>query len=341
VINALSWYGSVRIPFGTNQYDTVPVEIKRGTITMDQSWSPYVQVDVDCALTNVEAAKSIDPTEKEFRLALVGSQSGNATGESISRIFVTGIESRTISHEAASFNLRSNSKEADLLHETHWGDGYITPGPFTKMWDLVNYVLGRSGMHLTNISGPAQLVGVNEAFREWHPGVSAWDYISNQVREANLFLWCDELGEWWLRDARTPTNIGVVVAQGRNLIDGDDEVTVEGNYYSAVSIEYRWEENGVQKVMYGHAMGTPEGAPARFFTKTVNAKFPGHGQARAILNELIRNRNQQTLRAITDLRATPGQVITLNTPTYSGLATVTAVTFGIETDEMLITVRYA
>jgi hypothetical protein len=340
MIRALSWYGTVRRPFGTNSYDTLPIQITRGTVTIDQTWSPYVQVSVDCALTDIEMAASIDPVDREFKLALVGSQSGDETGESITRLFVTGIESRTISHEDATFTVKSNSLEAALQLETHWGAGYITPGPFTKMWDLVNYVLGRSGMHLTNISGPAQLVGVNEAYREWHPGVSAWDYLMPQVREAGLFLWADELNEWWLRDSRTPTNIGVVVAEGRNLKGGSDEITVSGNYYSAVSIEYRWEEDGRQKIAYGHAM-PPAGVAARFFTTTRNARFPGHGEARNILNELIKNRNQQTLRAITDLRVTPGQVINLVTPTYGGTATVTAVTFGIETDEMLVTVRYA
>jgi len=341
MIRALSWYGTVRVPFGDDQYDTLPIEITRGTITLDQAWSPYVQTSVDCALNNLDVAKAIDPTERKFELALVGSQTGTEDGEDITRVFTTGVESRSISHESAVFTLESNSKEADLLHETHWGDGYITPGPFDKMSQLVNYVLGRSGMTLTNVSGPAQLIGTNAAFREWYPGVSAWDYINNQVRDAGLFLWADENGRWSLRDARVPTDPGVVIAQGKNLKGGDDESTVEGDYYNAVSIEYRWEEDGRSKVMWGHAIGVPTNAPARFYTKTVNAKFPGHGQARAILNELLRNRNTQQLRAITDLRVSPGNVITIDTPTYSGPATVTAVTFIVEADEMLVNVRYA
>jgi hypothetical protein len=355
VIEKIEWSISARSGQADGSYVTIPIPATRCTLTLDEAWSPYVQIDLEGALeedpnnTIVNdswvTSFALDPTIRTHYLDIVASQTGTAAGETMSRPFTTRIAERSIDPAAQRFTMKTNSGELRLHHDIHIGTGPITPGPFSKMWEMVNYVLGRSGQHLTNISGPAQLVGTNSELRPWQPGVDAWTYINTQVRSANLKLWCDEYGAWWLRDARPVEDLGVVLSDNTNLVGGDFVATLEGDYYTGVSLEYRWTDSaGNQRVGYGVAENTPAGAPARFFTATINAPFPGHAQAAVVLAEKVRERYAHTLRAVIDLRVTPGQRIRVargydaDTGGYY-TAYVQAVTFDFEADEMTVRVR--
>jgi hypothetical protein len=345
-----------RKPDGSDVTFSLPV--KRGQLTLDESWSPYVQAELEGALEVISDPNGVansfwpvdfylDPTVRTHYVDIVASQTGTAPGETMSRPFTTQIGERSIDPAAHTFNLKTNSAETILLRDFHIGTGPITPGPFQFMYQLVNYVLGRSGQHLTNISGPAQLIGTNSELRPWAPGVSAWDYIMTQVRESNLKLWCDEYSQWWLRDARPLEDVGVFLSDDTNIVGGDFTATLEGGYYTGVQLEYRWTDSaGNQRVGYGVAENTPAGSPARFYTQTINAPYPGNNQAIVVLREKIRERYTHTLRAVIDLRVTPGQRIKVGR-SYGGEPVngwayeyVQAVTFDFETDEMTVRLRY-
>lgn len=357
MIERIQWSFSARGRTFDGNDITISLPIVRGTLTLDESWSPYVQVDLEGALEVISSGNVtfndfwpvdfyLDPTIRTHYVDIVASQTGTAPGETMSRPFTTQIGERVIDPAAKVFTLKTNSSETVLLRDFHIGTGPITPGPFDRMWQLVNYVLGRSGAHLTNISGPAQLVGTNSELRPWAPGVSAWDYIMNQVREANLKLWCDEYGAWWLRDARPVEDLGVLLSDDTNMVGGDHIATLEGTYYTGVQLEYRWTDDaGNQRVAYGVAEQTAPGSPARFYTKTINSPYPGNNQAIVVLREKMKERYTYVLRSIIDLRVTPGQRIQVGRG-YGGApvngffyAYVQAVTFDFETDEMTVRVR--
>lgn len=163
----------------------------------------------------------------------------------------------------------------------------------------------------------------------WKAGVSAWDWISEIVRAVGLQLWCDETRNWHLLaldyplPASSPTSAALTVAEGINMIEGDDRISrrSDSEWGTGVVVHSQWiDSEGATQESWGYA-----GTSNRVIT--VESTIPNDQSASSILAKITAQGRTYSADLISDYSATPGQPLTITVPNESAstqrLGTVT------------------
>jgi hypothetical protein len=150
------------------------------------------------------------------------------------------------------------------------------------------------------------------------PGVKAWDFLSPLVEAAGLRLFCDEQRRWWLVDPTVYTVEGSLrISEGFNATAASDTIDLSAadrgvpGYAETVVVKYTWTDaDGVQQVAYD-AAGEEHGIGRLV---ELDRPYPGPGYAAAQLRKSEGKGRTLDLEALTDLTATPGQVLVATIP---------------------------
>lgn len=147
----------------------------------------------------------------------------------------------------------------------------------------------------------------------WQPGTSAWDYVAPLLQSASLRLWCDEGRRWWLTEAQPVAPGNLVLTPTGTITDLTDAMTLSGDeWVDAVVVTYRWKDGaGVDQEAFDVAGANP---PRNVLQVEHTTAYPGPGAAAGILSRAQGRGRVLDTTAVSDYQATPGQATRITPP---------------------------
>ena len=345
--------------------------ITAGTVTLDETWSPYAQADVTIDLPDAATLAQLDPRRGGRALLTLAARYGAPApvsdltalwgGQPLSAITAAwgGLTLRTITaqlsepyndggHRDSSIRTldlgvverridrRAGTVRLALASDEALAQDYrpTTPTlpPTTSVRTCVALALARIGATLE--PGAADATVAADAVL-WEVGTSAWDYAHSLVDAAGLRLACDERRRWTLAQPLDPaTSPGVYVVRGESAHELEEDLSREA-WASCVIVTYSWELDGVRQVQHDIAGG---GSPVLHLE--VSRPFPRAGAAAAILDRVRARGSIVTARQIGTYDVTPGWVMqSLATDTAHQAGLVSVVRWDLATDEVEVASR--
>lgn len=190
---------------------------------------------------------------------------------------------------------------------------------YTSLRAIINQILAETIGVFTQLQpGPADYTyspayGVN-----WRPEQTAWDYLNALVTAANLVLYCDEKGDWYLDYAGS--------VSGDLYLKDDDNITtltsrIDRNseqFFDYAIVEYRY--NGMPSYKSFGVSGFPISKDRYFLIE--NVQDPGGNPAQAMVWRAATRGETYEVEAISNYDARPRQEMTID---VTGEATKTAI----------------
>lgn len=351
------------------------VSLTQGDVTLDESWSPYVQASVTIPLPPPEVLAALDPrTGARCRLTLTrrfGSSRPIADlSADWSGLTLAGVSSHYAGQSLAAISTRygtpynafglrpSTTRRLNLgvrTRPTDYGAGRVQITLASDEALLQDMALVANDprspanataraavqMVLSSIGATLSADGGDGVLESdsvaWTPGQSAWDYVTPLVQAAGLRLWCDERRVWHLAEPLSPTE-GVLSLAETSMAELEDDLTRDGDWYDAVHITYRWRDSSdIERIRYD--LATVPGY-SRVLALEYARPWPGYGAAAAMLRRTTGRGRVQAVTTVSDYSATPGQVLVVTypgNPIRTGL--VSRLTWDLGTDEMQVQSR--
>lgn len=128
--------------------------VSGGKVTLDESWSPYVQAEVEVPLSDLELLERIDPRDNQRVALSVGDPVGGTD-----RVFDLALRGRTVDHKSGKVTLALASDEA-LLFDKRRLAGTVDSTPRThenSLRALCSWALGKIGATLAPGTADAAL----------------------------------------------------------------------------------------------------------------------------------------------------------------------------------------
>lgn len=345
---------TVTLPGGTNY----PLEVIDARITLDEGWSPYVQVDLTCALPPSAIVEQLDPRQglrawvsaqqdfgrgvlaRDVTAALDADHASDVTarfGGKLARDFTLAFHT-----PYNAFGLRSPSLfDADLSVRTRKLDpraGTMTLELSSDESLLQDYALVSNepqapigGSVRDAVSFVLSKIGAVLADDDadadvedaesltMQPGTTGWDYVEPLVQKGNLRLYCTERRVWRLVPAVSSIDGLLTLSADNNVTDATDTVSLDGEWFDAVVIVYAWrDETGATHVAYDTA---GPARPRKVRTIEHATSYPGPGAASAVLARKEAQGRVQTVSAVADYDTRPGKAVSItlpDTPTQTG-----------------------
>lgn len=173
-----------------------PLLVKTAALTLDSSWSPYVQGTIVCVQPSSAVVAQLDPrTGLVVKFTLRQVVDGVTTDQAWQLL----VRARSVDWLTGELTLTVSSFDALW---TEYADGATLNGVGSAAtldtilnWSLVNsYYPGRTYMTLTT----AQNISFSTADQVWSAGQTAWDYSQSLIDAAGAWARIDEAGNQWL-----------------------------------------------------------------------------------------------------------------------------------------------
>ena len=167
---------------------------------------------------------------------------------------------------------------------------------------------------------------------------SAWDQINDLVQAAELVLYCDVDGKWYLTES-------AAVSGDLELTDQDNITRLTSSisrnsetFFNWVTVEYRNE--GVATVYDIDAINFFMDGYKGINLVRENIPFPGYGAATSILNRGKTRGETYTVEAISNYNARPRQNMTINlTGEPDKTAIIQSISFSLPSARMSVDIR--
>lgn len=167
---------------------------------------------------------------------------------------------------------------------------------------------------------------------------SAWDQINDLVQAAELVLYCDVDGKWYLTES-------AAVSGDLELTDQDNITRLTSSisrnsetFFNWVTVEYRNE--GVATVYDIDAINFFMTGYKGINLVRENIPFPGYGAATSILNRGKTRGETYTVEAISNYNARPRQNMTINlTGEPDKTAIIQSISFSLPSARMSVDIR--
>lgn len=234
--------------------------------------------------------------------------------------------------------LELTSNEAILLDSI----GYPTDlfFSFTSLRDIINYVLADTIDVFTQLQpGTADATYSPAYVFKWLPNQTAWDVLNALVTAANLVLYCDEKGDWYLEQALAVT--------GELYLKDDDNITtlsstIDRNsqtFFDYAVVEYRNEGSLPVYKNFG-VSGFPISKDAYFLVENVTPPPAPDNAAQAMVWRAVTRGEIYEVEAIANYDARPRQTMTIDvTGEPNKTAIIQSITWSLPSARMSVDIR--
>lgn len=352
------------------------IPVKDASITIDETWSPYVQASFTAPLEPA-LLSSLDPRNKarvkfyvnqyygeSEKLSVLSATFGGGkvlnvtaawTGDQladVSEAYFTPYNQSGVNYNyrrgfdltlrSRNIDIKSNemrfevSSDEALLQDFALVDDIPYTPTFFNVRSIVSYVLNQIG----DVLQPGVIDGTVTADSAiWEPGQTAWDYLSPLLSATGLRLYNDEKRRWYLIDD-TYTVPGTVTLEATGTItEATDTISRDANeWYDAVVITYTF-VNDLGETIKAYDSAFIEGY-SKVLHLEYDTAYPGPGAAQRILDRVTTRGRVNSVEAVSDYRVTPAQAYTLELtgfPIQDGF--ISAVQWNYPEDQMKITTR--
>lgn len=181
---------------------------------------------------------------------------------------------------------------------------------FTSLRDIINYLLSQTIGALTQLQPGAADYTYSPAYGvNWRPEQTAWDYLNALVTAANLVLYCDEHGDWYLEYAGATA--------GDLYLKDDDNITTlssridrnSSQFFDYAIVEYR--NSGSLPVYYSFGTSGFDISKDAYFL-IENQTAPGGNPAQAMVWRAATRGEIYEVEAISNYDARPRQNMTID-----------------------------
>jgi hypothetical protein len=250
-----------------------------------------------------------------------------------SRLMLRSIETDYVTGEST---LELTSNEAILLDSIGYPSDIIFT--YTSLRDIINYVLQTSIGYFTQLEpGTADYTYSTPYAFNWKPQQTGWSILDALVKQANLVLYCDEAGKWYLQTAAE--------IAGDLYLKDDDNITMltskidrnSTNFFDYAVVEYMQPSGIAAYDSYGIS-GFDISKDAYF--KIEDVTKPGNGAAQALVIRAQTRGIIYSVEAISNYDARPRQTMTIDvTGEPTKTATIQSVTWSLPSDRMSVDIR--
>lgn len=321
-------------------------------ITMDESWSPFVQAQITCAMPAEALRELVDP-RNDVRLTLRVRQAFNEPG-SLADLSTLWAGKRLADADGVAggptlaaisawkvaawntFGVRPTTSRAFNLSARsrvyRHKDGTVT---ITATSDeallqdhalLGNTIIRPAAATVRELTsyvlariGAVLLDGDADApllatAAYWSPGTSAWDFLEPILQQAGLRLWCDGRRSWRLAEKISTVKGSTVLSYLNTVTDGEDTIDRDaGEWFDAVQITYSWTDAwGMQQTAYDWA-STP-GYSKVLSLEYTDTPYPGSGAAQLVLDRALGRGRVLTITAVSDYSVEPSSPVSMTLP---------------------------
>lgn len=209
---------------------------------------------------------------------------------------------------------------------------------FTSLRAIINYVLSTTIGALTQLQPGAADYTYSPAYTfAWLPNQTAWDILDALVKAANLVLYCDEKGDWYLDYAYSTT--------GDLYLKDDDNITTlssridrnSSSFFDYAVVEYVQPNDVVSYDTFGTS-GFDISKDAYFKVEGIND--PGGNAAQAMVWRAVTRGEIYSVEAISNYDARPRQEMTIDvTGEAVKTAIVQSITWSLPSARMSVDIR--
>ena len=358
----------------TAYLDSADLEAKTASITLDNSWSPYIQGTITIPIPDSTTLDALDPRNQP-RVQLFLTQD---FGDSLEVSYFTGLFSGlTVAAMTAAYTglflsamtarfflpwngalvIPSTRRDLNLSvrgRSIDHRDGEVTLTLSSDEGFLQDYALVSETIYrpeftqvktavtyaLSKIGAQLQTTtldgSINPDAAAWLPGHSAWDYLVPLLTATELRLYCDENRFWYLVPDNATVEGTLVLSDQSTIILGTDDITRDGDWFDAVVVQYNYLDTvtGLTSIVYDAA---DNGNPTKVNTIVYETFYPGPGAAARILARATGRGRQQSVTAVNDYTVTPGQEARIKLPgTLETVGSVRSVVWTLPGDTMSI-----
>ena len=319
------------------------------TLTIDESWQPYVQARMTCA-----APVSADPIASD-RLTLTLTER-DETGTILTSVTAVNLSIRVTDadEETGTVNVNATSAESDIQDRAYlYSPATIGPSVWDGIREGLEDILTMADVDpadvdltaLPYLTSPDLATGA-----VFKPGDPWWPTLSDIPQRIGWHLWCGLDGIWRVSEADpTPTAPVATVAVGVDIEELRTTRTRNGTgpgaWGDAVACVYEWTDGtGAHRIIGTAAATATAGHPTKVIR--VNSAVPvtqGQADARAasLLSRVYARGTEYlvTIPARYDLR--PRTFINLVTTSGTVLVYVAAVAWSLPAATATLTLREA
>lgn len=208
---------------------------------------------------------------------------------------------------------------------------------YTSLRGIINSVLAETIGALTQLQPGAADYTYSPAYGFiWRPNQTAWDVLNALVTAANLVLYCDEKGDWYL-------NYAGATAGDLYLKDDDNITTLSSRidrnanqFFDYALVEYRY--NGMPSYKSFGVSGFPISKDRYFLIE--NVPDPGGNPAQAMVWRAATRGEIYEVEAISNYDARPRQEMTIDvTGEAVKTAIVQSITWQLPSARMSVDIR--
>jgi hypothetical protein len=353
---------------------TTELDVKSASVTLDRTWSPYVAATLTMPKPNEATLNALDPRIKprvsvflsqDFgnsqKVSLLTSQFAGLTVAALTSAFHNqflsqrtsvyfeswnasqiipsttrdldlGVRTTTVDHNTGEVTLELTSDEGYLQDYALVDTANFTPG-YTSVKTAVSDALSRIGavLQTTALDGT-----VEASATSWEPGQTAWDYITPLLTATSLRLYCDERRFWYLVGDNDTVPGTLVLTDASTIVQATDGISRDARWYDAVVITYTFRDTttGTTTVNIDAASN---GTPTKVLALDYSTYYPGPGAAARVLARATGLGRVQSVQAVNDYSATPGQESRLTLPgTLENVGTVQSIVWNLPGDIMAV-----
>jgi hypothetical protein len=332
--------------------EELPVVLRDVQVTMDESWSPFVQFQAEgVAPEDAALLARIDPRAKAMVDVRAGYVYEDGTAD-IQRLALVQLQSRRAILPSNSMPLVGHGAEL-RAHESKWIKATTTKtftGVMEALQFLVNYAQGNKTA--------AWIASVDPGYRPdlvsavvLEQGADVWSVMNEIALSAELRLWADENGVWNL--APKVTLAGVTAAflvQGPNTtVKEVEDVLSRDGWYTAAVLKYTWRDaGGVDQVVYGtYAPAAPSGLDQGAGCCTYSAERTGpisqyqaNLNAKSVVSNLSTRGDSYVVKSVAMYWLRPGMTVQVDLANgTSARHIIRRIAFQVSTGTMTLTTR--
>lgn len=180
---------------------------------------------------------------------------------------------------------------------------------YTSLRDVINYILSTTIGAFTQLQPGAADYTYSPAYGlYWPPNQTAWDLLNALVTAANLVLYCDETGKWFLNEA--------LATSGDLALKDDDNITMlssridrnDPSFFDYAIVEYRF--GGMPSYKSFGTSGFDISKDRYFLIE--NVEDPGGNPAQAMVWRAETRGITYSIEAINNFDARPRQNMTID-----------------------------